>query len=399
MPELPEIVAHAERLGRAFAGAELAGFAPLHPTALKTFDPRPEAAAGQKLTGAGHRGKYLRLHFGDLVFVVHLMQGGRLRPHDPPASTSAPANPVANPALASAPANPAANPASASADPAPAKLALANPGPADPPANPASAAPTGPEPSPSAPAAKRAPANSASAAPTGPEPSPSAPAAKRAPANSASAASADPDQSAPAAKPPAKKAAKPRGGMARWLFADGRELLLTEAGTERRAGVWLVRGDPEGQEPLSRLGPDADQIGRDELARGLAAASERVHGYLRDQSRLAGIGRLLANEILHEARISPFANTARLDTDRIDRLHEAMTAAIARGLAHERDRSEMGKSADRPSNVHHRIGQPCITCGDEVRSVSYRRYVVAYCPTCQTGGKVLADNTTSRFLK
>ena len=281
VPELPEIIAHAERLGRAFAGAELTGFAPLHPTALKTFDPRPEAAVGQKLTGAGHRGKYLRLHFGDLAFVVHLMQGGRLRPHDPPA----------------------------------------------------------------------------------------------------------------------KKAAKPRGGMARWSFADGRELLLTEAGTERRAGVWLVRGDPEGQEPLSRLGPDADQIDRDELARGLAAARERVHGYLRDQSRLAGIGRLLANEILHEARISPFANTARLGANRIDRLHQAMTAVIARGLAHERDRSEMGKSADRPSNVHHRIGQPCVACGDEVRSVSYRRYVVAYCPTCQTNGKVLADNTTSRFLK
>ena len=348
MPELPEIIAHAERLGRAFAGAELTGFAPLHPTALKTFDPRPEAAVGQKLTGAGHRGKYLRLHFGDLAFVVHLMQGGRLRPHDPPA-TSVPAN---HPASTSSPAIPAANP---SPGPAPA------PGPANP----------GPAPAPGPGPANPGPAN--------PGPGP-------APADSAS-------------KPPAKKAAKPRGGMARWSFADGRELLLTEAGTERRAGVWLVRGDPEGQEPLSRLGPDADRIGRDELARGLAAARERVHGYLRDQSRLAGIGRLLANEILHEARISPFANTARLGADRIDRLHQAMTAVIARGLVHERDRSEMGKSADRPSNVHHRIGQPCVACGDEVRSVAYRRYVVAYCPTCQTGGKVLADNTTSRFLK
>ena len=285
MPELPEIVAHAERLGRTFAGAELAAFAPLHPTALKTFDPRPDSVAGKQLTAAGHRGKYLCMYFGDLAFVVHLMQGGRLRPHAPPSP------------------------------------------------------------------------------------------------------------------PPAKKLTKPRGGMARWSFADGRELLLTEAGTERRAGIWLVPGDPEGQEPLSRLGPDADRIDRDELARGLAAASERVHGYLRDQSRLAGIGRLLANEILHEARISPFANTAKLDADRIDRLHQAMTAVIARGLAHERTKSEMGKSADRPSNVHHRIGQPCPTCGDEVRSVTYRRYVVAYCPTCQTGGKVLADNTTSRFLK
>ena len=324
MPELPEIAAHAERLGRAFAGAELAGFTPLHPTALKTFDPRPDSAAGRQLTGAGHRGKYLCLHFGDLTFVVHLMQGGRLRPHDPPASA---------PAKSSAAAIPAdTNPA--------------------PDANPVDVNP--------------------------------APAA---------------DPSTPASKPPAKKPTKPRGGMARWSFADGRELLLTEAGTERRAGVWLVRGDPEGQEPLSRLGPDADRIDRGELARGLAAARERIHGYLRDQSRLAGIGRLLANEILHEARISPFANTARLDADRIDRLHQAMTAVIAKGLAHERTRPEMGKSADRPSNVHHRIGQPCTTCGDEVRSVAYRRYVVAYCPACQTGGKVLADNTTSRFLK
>ena len=337
MPELPEIVAHAERLGRAFAGAELAAFAPLHPTALKTFDPRPDSAAGQRLTGAGHRGKYICLHFGDLAFVVHLMQGGRLRPHDPPA------------------------PARASADPASANPLPADQAPASASANPASHDPPAP--------------------------------ASKSPANTA-------DPSSSASKPPAKKPTKPpRGGMARWSFADGRELLLTEAGTERRAGVWLVRGDPEGQEPLTRLGPDADRIDRDELARGLAAASERVHGYLRDQSRLAGIGRLLANEILHEARISPFANTAKLDADRIDRLHRAMTAVIARGLTHERTKSEMGKSADRPSNVHHRIGQPCPTCGDEVRSVTYRRYVVAYCPTCQTGGKVLADNTTSRFLK
>ena len=360
MPELPEIVAHAERLGRAFAGAELAAFAPLHPTALKTFDPRPESAAGQQLTAVGHRGKYLCLHFGDLAFVVHLMQGGRLRPHDPPAPAGA------NPASANPlPADQA--PASASANPASANPLPADQAPASASANPASA--------------NSPPANSAPA---------SAPA-------SADPAAADP--TAPAPKPPAKKPTKPRGGMARWSFADGRDLLLTEAGTERRAGVWLVRGDPEGQEPLTRLGPDADRIDRDELACGLAAASERVHGYLRDQSRLAGIGRLLANEILHEARISPFANTAKLDADRIDRLHQAITAVIARGLAHERTKSEMGKSADRPSNVHHRIGQPCPTCGDEVRSVTYRRYVVAYCPTCQTGGKVLADNTTSRFLK
>lgn len=294
MPELPEVAAHAERLSAAFAGAPLERFEPLHPAVLKTFDPRPAAAAGRTLTGVGHRGKYLLLRFGlgagdgglgdgglggsDLTFVVHLMQAGRLRVDT-------------------------------------------------------------------------------------------------------------------------KRAGKPRGAMARWTFADGPALLLTEAGSERRAGVWLLAGDPGPVEPLARLGPDAHTIGRDELAARLAAARERVHGFLRDQSHLAGIGRLLANEILHSAQISPFANTSRLDADAVDRLHAAMAASLDRGLAAERERDDMGRSADRPSDVHHRVGQPCPACGDTVRSVEYRRYRVAYCAACQTGGKVLADNTTSRFLK
>ena len=289
MPELPEVAAHAERLSAAFAGALLARFEPLHPAALKTFDPRPAAAAGKVLASVGHRGKYLLLRFGTaasdpergacgLTFVVHLMQAGRLR--------------------------------------------------------------------------------------------------------------VDPRQ-----------VRKPRGGMARWGFADGTALLLAEAGTERRAGVWLLSGDPSEVEPLARLGPDADTVDRDELAQRLAAASERVHGFLRDQSHLAGIGRLLANEVLHSAGISPFANTSRLDDAAVDRLHAAIDAALARGLAAERLLDDMGRSKDRPNDVHHRVGQPCTACGDTVRSVEYRRYRVAYCPACQTGGKVLADNTTSRFLK
>ncbi|MDE0493898.1 MAG: Fpg/Nei family DNA glycosylase [Acidimicrobiaceae bacterium] len=287
MPELPEVAAHAERLSAAFAGNSLDRFQPLHPAALKTFDPRPAEAAGCVLASVGHRGKYLLLRLdpsdGDdpgrgLTFVVHLMQAGRLRVD-------------------------------------------------------------------------------------------------------------------------AQQARKPRGGMARWTFSDGTALLLTEAGSERRAGVWLVAGDPSGVEPLARLGPDADAIGRDELARRLAGASERVHGFLRDQSHLAGIGRLLANEVLHAARISPFANTARLDDAAVDRLHAAMGAAIDRGLTAERGLEEMGRSADRPNDVHHRVGKECPACGHTVRAVEYRRYRVAYCPACQTGGKVLADNTTSRFLK
>ncbi len=301
MPELPEIAAHAERLSEAFAGTALAGFQPLHPAALKTFDPRPAAAHGRRLKAVRHRGKYLLLDFsadtgpegdgpgcevpgadsaaaGRLTFVVHLMQGGRLR--------------------------------------------------------------------------------------------------------------AD-----------AKQTRKPRGGMARWVFDGGTALLLTEAGREHRAGVWLVAGDPEHAQPLCRLGPDADRLGPEELSRRLAATSERVHGFLRDQSQVAGIGRLLANEVLHAARISPFANTARLDGAAVGRLHEAIGSAIARGLAAERVLDDMGRSADRPNDVHHRVGERCPACGQVIRSVEYRRYRVAYCPGCQTAGKVLADNTTSRFLK
>ncbi|GJM37752.1 MAG: putative formamidopyrimidine-DNA glycosylase [Acidimicrobiales bacterium] len=278
MPELPEITAHAERLADNWMGAELTAFRPLHLTALKTYAPQPKEAYGRALTGTGHRGKYLYLHFDELTFVIHLMQGGRLRP--------------------------------------------------------------------------------------------------------------DPKQSK-----------KPRGGMARWVFADGGALMLTEAGTEHKAGVWLVTGDPEGQEPVDHLGPDAPSMSRDDLATALASDNTRVHGFLRDQRRIAGIGRLLSNEILWAAKLSPFAMTRKLPDDDIDRLHAAMASVIQHHIDFERTLDDIGKSADRPSAVHHRIGFPCQDCDDEIRSVEYKRYTVAYCPTCQTGGKELADNTTSKFLK
>ena len=114
---------------------------------------------------------------------------------------------------------------------------------------------------------------------------------------------------------------------------------------------------------------------------------------------IAGLGRLLANEICHRAKLSPFANTAKLDDVETRRLLTAMHECIAEGTAYERNLDEMSKSADRPAQVHHRTGGSCPVCGDTVRAVEYVRYTVAYCPTCQTGGKILADNTTSKFLK
>lgn len=199
MPELPEVQAHAERLTERFGGAVLERFTPLSFSVLKTVSPGPDEAVGAALAGVARRGKLLVLDFGQVSFVVHLMQGGRLVPDE-------------------------------------------------------------------------------------------------------------------------AQSARPRNGMARWRFADGRALLLTEAGTERKAGVWVLGGDPLVQPPLDELGVDADVATRVQLAAALAERNQRLHGFLRDQHGLAGLGRMLANE-------------------------------------------------------------------------------VDYCPSCQTGGKILADNTTSKFLK
>jgi formamidopyrimidine-DNA glycosylase len=196
-----------------------------------------------------------------------------------------------------------------------------------------------------------------------------------------------------------KQAAKPRGGIARWKFEDGRALLLTEPGTERKAGVWVVQGDPEGQAPLEGLGPDADQLDSTALGDLLAAHPMRLHGLLRDQRIIAGIGRRLANEICHRAKLSPFANTAKLDRTQVEQLAEAILVCINDSLAEERGRDGLSKSKERTSNVHNHVGDPCPVCGDTIRSVEYRAYTVAYCPTCQTAGRILADNTTSKFLK
>jgi formamidopyrimidine-DNA glycosylase len=125
----------------------------------------------------------------------------------------------------------------------------------------------------------------------------------------------------------------------------------------------------------------------------------RLHGWLRDQRIIAGVGRRLANEICHRARLSPFASTGKLTSEDAVTLVDAMTACIEESLVYERTRNDMSSSADRPGSVHHREGDPCPACGDTIRAVEYRSYTVDYCPTCQTDGKVLADNTTSKFLK
>ena len=279
MPELPEVQAHAERLSAAFGGTRLARFQPITFTALKTAVPAPDEAYGHPLLQVGRRGKYLLMEFAPVTFVVHLMQGGRLKEDE-------------------------------------------------------------------------------------------------------------------------KQSPKPRGGQARWRFEDGRALLLTEAGTERRAGVWCVpAGAALTEPPLVNLGPEAMEVTPAELAERFAEHPMRLHTFLRNQRCIAGVGRRLANEVCHRAKLSPFASTAKLGLDGAERVVAAIHDAIDEGLAFERSRPDMSSSADRPGNVHKRTGEACPVCGDTIREVEYSSYTVSYCPTCQTGGKVLADNTTSRFLK
>jgi formamidopyrimidine-DNA glycosylase len=197
-----------------------------------------------------------------------------------------------------------------------------------------------------------------------------------------------------------KQSAKPRGGQARFSFTDGRALLLTEQGTERRAGVWCVpSAEALTSPPLDRLGPEAMEVDADDLAARFAADNMRLHTFLRNQRCIAGIGRRLANEVCHRAKLSPFAMTGKLGVTGAAAVVAAIHEAVEEGLEFERTRPDMSASADRPGRVHKRTGEPCPVCGDTIREVSYSSYTVNYCPTCQTGGKVLADNTTSRFLK
>jgi formamidopyrimidine-DNA glycosylase len=108
---------------------------------------------------------------------------------------------------------------------------------------------------------------------------------------------------------------------------------------------------------------------------------------------------MLTNEILYEAELSPFATASKLDDDALDRLHAALAEVVARATEHERTLDDIGKSIDRPSKAHNRADQPCVDCDDTIRAVEYRKYTVYYCPTRQTNGRLLADNTTSKFLK
>ncbi|HWU46193.1 MAG TPA: DNA-formamidopyrimidine glycosylase family protein [Humibacter sp.] len=204
---------------------------------------------------------------------------------------------------------------------------------------------------------------------------------------------------------PPPRQAKPTGRnplSARLVLDDGSGLDVTEAGTKKSLAIYLVRGANE-VPGIARLGPDpldaafTEQVLADILA---SAGRAQIKGVLRNQSVIAGIGNAYSDEILHTARMSPF-KPASMTPEETHRLFEALQStlreAIARadGLA----ASELKREKKSGLQVHGRTGEPCPVCGDTVRQVIFADSTLQYCPTCQTGGKPLADRVLSRLLK
>jgi formamidopyrimidine-DNA glycosylase len=192
----------------------------------------------------------------------------------------------------------------------------------------------------------------------------------------------------------------PKGGKGaktpvfRLRFVDGGELQLTEAGSKKRAGVWLLRPEAA-QEELSHLGPEANEVSRDDVARILASDSRRLHSLLRDQRLIAGIGRAWANEILWVAQLSPYALSTQVDDAETGRLHAAIRSELDRGL----ELRLAGANDAKTYRVHDRLGQPCERCGTPIARVDFEEHTIYYCPACQTEGRVLKDRRLSRLLK
>ncbi|MFD6450874.1 MULTISPECIES: Fpg/Nei family DNA glycosylase [unclassified Nocardia] len=175
---------------------------------------------------------------------------------------------------------------------------------------------------------------------------------------------------------------------------------LTEAGTKKRLAVYVVE-DPMLVPGIARLGPDALGLTEDEFAALLKSTSQRIKTAIVDQTLIAGIGNAYSDEILHTAKISPFANTRTMSAEKVSHLYTAMRTvlldAVDRSVGQDAARLKGEKRSG--MRVHARTGQACPVCGDTVREVSYAERSFQYCATCQTGGKVLADRRMSRLLK
>ena len=175
---------------------------------------------------------------------------------------------------------------------------------------------------------------------------------------------------------------------------------LTEAGTQKRLAVYLVR-DPHEVPGIARLGPDALELTADQLAEALAGQRAQVKRAITDQSIIAGIGNAYSDEILHTARLSPFKLAANLSDDELARLHAAMQSVLADAVGRSVGQRAATLKGEKRSGlqVHARTGLPCPVCGDTVREVSFADRSFQYCPTCQTDGRELADRRLSKLLK
>jgi len=175
---------------------------------------------------------------------------------------------------------------------------------------------------------------------------------------------------------------------------------LTEAGTQKRLAVWLV-DDPATVPGIAALGPDALELSPEDLAGLLAKNNGRLKTVITDQKVIAGIGNAYSDEILHVAKLSPFATASKLTSAQLSGLHDAMVSVLTDAVSRSVGQQAATLKGEKRSGlrVHDRTGLPCPVCGDTVREVSFADKSFQYCPTCQTGGKALADRRLSRLLK
>ncbi len=287
VPELPEVTALAADLGERLSGRVIDRLTIVAFSALKTFDPPPEALKGATISGVTRHGKFLDIAADDLHIVIHLARAGWIRWRD-----SAPPPPTGRPT----------------------KGPLA----------------------------------------------------------------------------------------ARLVLDDGSGLDITEAGTKKSLAISIVR-DPAEVPGIARLGPDPLDPGftRDTFATILAGQGRaQIKGVLRNQGLIAGIGNAYSDEILHVAKMSPFKPASMTDEE-VDRLYEALEWTLQEALSRSEGLAASELKGEKKSGmrVHGRTGQPCPVCGDTIRQVIFADSTLQYCPTCQTGGKPLADRVLSRLLK
>ncbi|HEY1705193.1 MAG TPA: DNA-formamidopyrimidine glycosylase family protein [Trebonia sp.] len=188
----------------------------------------------------------------------------------------------------------------------------------------------------------------------------------------------------------------------RFVLEDGSGFDLTEQGTNKRLAVYLVR-DPADVPGIASLGPEPMGPGftADALAGILNGRRTQIKGVLRDQHIIAGIGNAYSDEVLHAAKMSPYKLAASFTPEEVTVLHQAIVSTLADAVERSAGRAAADLKGEKKTGlrVHGKAGQPCPVCGDMIREVSFADSAMQYCPTCQTGGKPLADRRLSRLLK